>query len=240
MRASRSRALSPAPLPHNQRHDRHAHRDAVGNLRQDHRLRSVRDCGIDIETAVHRAGCMTIASGLATRAFPGEPVEIEVFLFAGNERAGMRSRCRRSMITTSTPARPHACRYRRALRVFSTAVAAGSWARYAHFGGAERVQAWISERATRECRMSPTIATLRFSIGPLWRRMVKQSSSAWVGCACRRRRRSRCAHARARARRSGARAGLAVAHHEQLGVHGLKLRTVSSRVSPLLSRRPRG
>ena len=29
------------------------------------------------------------------------------------------------------------------------------------------VSAWIAERATRECKMSPTMATLRFSMGPL-------------------------------------------------------------------------
>ena len=38
------------------------------------------------------------------------------------------------------------------------------------------------ERATRECRMSPQIATISPSMRPLWRRMVSASSSAWVGC----------------------------------------------------------
>ena len=40
------------------------------------------------------------------------------------------------------------------------------------------------ERATRECSMSPQIATIRPSIRPLLRRMVSASSSAWVGCSC--------------------------------------------------------
>ena len=40
------------------------------------------------------------------------------------------------------------------------------------------------ERATRECRMSPQIATTRPSIRPLLRRIVSASSSAWVGCSC--------------------------------------------------------
>src|ERR1017187_946593 len=40
------------------------------------------------------------------------------------------------------------------------------------------------ERATRECRMSPQIATSRPSMPPLLRRMVRASSSAWVGCSC--------------------------------------------------------
>ena len=40
------------------------------------------------------------------------------------------------------------------------------------------------ERATRECRTSPQIATVRPSMRPLLRRMVSASSSAWVGCSC--------------------------------------------------------
>ena len=38
------------------------------------------------------------------------------------------------------------------------------------------------ERATRECSTSPQIATISPSMRPLRRRMVKASSSAWVGC----------------------------------------------------------
>ena len=40
------------------------------------------------------------------------------------------------------------------------------------------------ERTTRLWAMSPTIATVRPAIRPLWRRMVSASSSAWVGCSC--------------------------------------------------------
>ena len=40
------------------------------------------------------------------------------------------------------------------------------------------------ERATRECRMSPQIATVRPARRPLARRMVSASSSACVGCSC--------------------------------------------------------
>jgi hypothetical protein len=40
------------------------------------------------------------------------------------------------------------------------------------------------ERATRECRMSPQIATVSRAMRPLARRMVSASSSAWVGCSC--------------------------------------------------------
>ena len=38
------------------------------------------------------------------------------------------------------------------------------------------------ERATRECRMSPQIATVSPSMRPRLRRIVSASSSAWVGC----------------------------------------------------------
>ena len=38
------------------------------------------------------------------------------------------------------------------------------------------------ERATRLCRTSPQIATLKPSIRPLLRRMVSASRRAWVGC----------------------------------------------------------
>ena len=40
----------------------------------------------------------------------------------------------------------------------------------------------ILERATREWRISPQIATVRPSIFPLLRRIVSASRSAWVGC----------------------------------------------------------
>ena len=40
------------------------------------------------------------------------------------------------------------------------------------------------ERATRLCRMSPTIATVRSSRRLDVSRMVSRSSSAWVGCSC--------------------------------------------------------
>ena len=41
------------------------------------------------------------------------------------------------------------------------------------------------DRATRECAMSPQIATVSRVSVPLRRRIVSASSSAWVGCSCR-------------------------------------------------------
>src|SRR5215471_10268032 len=43
---------------------------------------------------------------------------------------------------------------------------------------------WMSERATRLWAMSPTIATCNPSKWPFFSRIVKRSSSAWVGCSC--------------------------------------------------------
>ena len=41
---------------------------------------------------------------------------------------------------------------------------------------------WMLERATRLCRMSPQMATVRPARRPRRRRMVSASRSAWVGC----------------------------------------------------------
>ena len=96
----------------------------------------------------------------------------------------MRSFCSRSIITMSAPARPS-----RMSRVASTpkrSMPAGISVE----GATTRTRAPIVlsrmmlERATRECRMSPQIATVRPSMRPLRRRMVSASSSAWVGCSC--------------------------------------------------------
>src|SRR3954468_15150173 len=46
------------------------------------------------------------------------------------------------------------------------------------------VKARTFDRATRECRTSPTIQTLVPSSEPTRRRSVYRSSSAWVGCSC--------------------------------------------------------
>src|SRR5262245_53563530 len=47
-----------------------------------------------------------------------------------------------------------------------------------------RVSSQMFERATRECVMSPAIATRRPSSFPKRRRIVRASSRAWVGCSC--------------------------------------------------------
>ncbi len=50
---------------------RHAHGEAVGHLLEHARLRPVRHARIDFETANHRPGCSTIASGFARRSRSG-------------------------------------------------------------------------------------------------------------------------------------------------------------------------
>src|SRR2546423_987634 len=46
-------------------------------------------------------------------------------------------------------------------------------------------RAFTLERATRECLTSPTMATfIPANESPRWRRSVKASRSAWVGCSC--------------------------------------------------------
>ena len=42
----------------------------------------------------------------------------------------------------------------------------------------------VSDRATLECKTSPTMVTLRPSMRPYLSRMVYMSRSAWVGCSC--------------------------------------------------------
>ena len=47
-----------------------------------------------------------------------------------------------------------------------------------------RISAWMFERATREWRTSPTIATWSPSMRPNCSWIVYRSRSAWVGCWC--------------------------------------------------------
>ena len=56
--------------------------------------------------------------------------------------------------------------------------------RHEQIGAPQRTSACTFERATRECRTSPTIATWRPSSRPSSSRSVYRSSSACVGCWC--------------------------------------------------------
>ena len=103
----------------------------------------------------------------------------------GTKEPFMRSRCRRSIITMSAPARPFA---HVGEHLDAHALDARRQQRRRRRRPAPRAPSAFSrmmlERATRECRMSPQIATTSPSMRPLLRRMVSASSSAWVGCSC--------------------------------------------------------
>ena len=94
----------------------------------------------------------------------------------------MRSFCSRSIMTMSASSRPAFMSVKTSAP--SRSVCAGSSVE----GATTRTRApmvfstLMLERATRECRMSPQIATVSPAMRPLARRMVSASSSAWVGC----------------------------------------------------------
>ena len=86
---------------------------------------------------------------------------------------------------------------------------------------AERAEQEKLERATRECSMSPQIATLSPSMRPLLRRMVSASSSACVGCSCAPSPALTTEQPTFCARRCD-RAGLRMAHDNDVGPHGVQ------------------
>ena len=94
----------------------------------------------------------------------------------------MRSVCSRSIMTMSTSSSPRCMSWNTSTP--KPSMPAGR----SVIGATTRTRAPMArsrtmlERATRLCRMSPQIATVRPSIRPLRRRMVSASSSAWVGC----------------------------------------------------------
>ena len=96
----------------------------------------------------------------------------------------MRSRCRRSIMTMSTPSRPAF------MSVKTSAPSRSARGGSSVEGATMRTRApmvlstLMLERATRECRMSPQMATVSPAMRPLARRMVSASSSACVGCWC--------------------------------------------------------
>ena len=94
----------------------------------------------------------------------------------------MRSRCRRSIITMSALRRPSRMSRQTSTPKFSMPGGNSVEGATTRTRAPSVLSRMMLERATRECRMSPQIATVSASIGPLLRRMVSASSSAWVGC----------------------------------------------------------
>ena len=146
-------------------HHRHAHGDAEGDLRQDHRLAAVGDRRVDLDAAVHRPRMHDDGVGLGQRQlFRRQAVGLEVFLRAGQQRA---------LHALVLQAQHHD--HVDALQAFAQVVedaharrpsarrrsAAGSSGRRR---GSPARPAWSArgsgERATRECSTSPTMATV--------------------------------------------------------------------------------
>ena len=128
-------------------------------------------------------GCMTMASGLAVaRRSSVRPKSWKYSCSLGSMAPRMRSRWRRSMMTTSASRTPSRRSWK--TRAPRDSGSAGSRVRGAMMRTSPaprvlRAASW--ERATRECKMSPTIATVSWPKSPLCRRMVNMSSMPWVG-----------------------------------------------------------
>ena len=107
-------------------------------------------------------GCITIASGLASASFSAlRPKVLKYSPAHGSSAPLMRSFCRRSMIITSTPLMPSAMSWKTRTPISLRSPGSSVFGPTARISGTPSVvSAWMSERATRECRMSPTIATV--------------------------------------------------------------------------------
>ena len=160
-RASRDHALE----------HRHAHGHARLDLVEDDARSPSATSRVDLDAAVDGPGCMTMASGLAQREHPGVQAEGPAYSrVLAIIAPASRSFWMRSIMTTSAPStassmpleRPH--RGPERLGVVGASACAGR-------RGAPRPRAAprssAFERATRECRMSPQMATIRPSMLPL-------------------------------------------------------------------------
>ena len=96
----------------------------------------------------------------------------------------MRSRCRRSIITTSAPSSALRISVNTSQPRRPTDEGIKVEGPHSRTCAPMALRSRRLERATRECRMSPQIATTRPFKRPLCLRIVSASSSAWVGCSC--------------------------------------------------------
>src|SRR5574343_834810 len=98
----------------------------------------------------------------------------------------MRSFCKRSMMMTSAPRMPSAMSLQTRTPMSFRSPGTRVLGPTARMSGTPRVvRAWMSERATRLCTMSPTMATRSCVNSFLWCRMVYMSSRPCVGWAWR-------------------------------------------------------
>ncbi|CFW09670.1 Uncharacterised protein [Bordetella pertussis] len=87
----------------------------------------------------------------------------------GSSAPRMRSFCRRSMMTTSASRSPSSMSVQTRTPICASpsgSSVAGATTRTS--GTPSVVRAWMSERATRECSTSPTMATVSWLKSPLW------------------------------------------------------------------------
>src|SRR6185437_14374829 len=106
-------------------------------------------------------GCMTIASGLASASFSiVRPYSLKYSPVDGSSAPFIRSFCSRSITTTSQPATPLCISLNTRTPVASTRVGTSVRGATTRMSGVPSVaRPDTSERATREWRTSPTIAT---------------------------------------------------------------------------------
>ena len=96
----------------------------------------------------------------------------------------MRSRCSLSIMTTSAFSSPSAMVRQTSTPICSMPAGSSVDGATTRTRASSALSRMMLERATRECRMSPQIATVSRAMRPLARRMVSASSSACVGCSC--------------------------------------------------------
>ena len=108
-------------------------------------------------------GCITMASGLASCNLCGvKPKALKYSWLEGSNAPLIRSFCKRNMMMTSQPLIPssNVLKTRTPIcdRSLGTKVLGPTTRTSAQ---PKVVKAWMSERATRECNTSPTIATVK-------------------------------------------------------------------------------
>ena len=108
-------------------------------------------------------GCITMASGLASCSFSCvRPKLLKYSWLEGSSAPLMRSFCRRSMMTTSASLMPSSSVWHTRTPICAMSPGTSVRGPTTRTSAAPRVvRAWMSERATRECSTSPTMATVR-------------------------------------------------------------------------------
>ena len=162
---------------------RHADGDAHLDLFADQRLRAVGDVRRDLDAAIHRPRMHHQRVRLCPgKLFLIETVEAEILLDRRDEGA-VHALALQAQHHDDVGAFEAASHIGEGLE--AEALDAGRQQGRGRDQPNPRAQSrragCMLERATRECRMSPQIATVRPAIRPLLRRIVSASSSAWVG-----------------------------------------------------------